>query len=420
MKKELQGVQDELKKLGVDIPDSILSLDALSEDDVPSTAQDDAPDITDTSNSLERSREVTEQLKAADVELTTLPKLKTLCTITYGEKTFELKHALAVRSADDDKTPTIMFCQEPLNADKATRQLARGEDVTVLDLIGNRFPAAIEIRLQPDFTFISCFVDGASINRGSSDFKSDFKSGSRRLRGTVSMTEPEDVFDKPFHFEASFDQDLLSAEVNASDIADADLLVADADYELPVPEDCAGVSQERSPYRTTITAEIEAPLARVLEFYRRELTKSKWVEDIAKSQSDATSSRLVFRGDSGPLSLSLQHSDDRTAIELTTRNEQKARRDGIVPAVGQGLLLFANAGEKEVVMTLNKRTIRLAAGSGAQDPTQATKVPVLPGKHRILMGSGGGAKHEEVVVDEVATWGIVAIPEGEMFIQVVY
>ena len=212
VRKELQGVQDELKNLGIDIPANAFSRDDSNDSDAAS--DDDPVDKPATPNlaafdgDAEQRQQQAESIQAADVQLARLPKLNTKCIIHYGDGTFELKHALAIRNPEDN-VPTIMFCQEPLNVDRAQRKLARREAVSVLDLIGNEFPPAIEIQLQPGSTFISCFLDGASINRGSSDFKSELLAGSHRLRGTVSMAEAEEVFDKSFRFEATFDQDLL-------------------------------------------------------------------------------------------------------------------------------------------------------------------------------------------------------------------
>ena len=197
-------------------------------------------------------------------------------------------------------------------------------------------------------------------------------------------------------------------------------MASNSNYDLPVPEDCEGVTQEKSPYRTVITAPIRVPLAHVLDFYRRELNKLHWTEDAAQTHSDATSTRLAFSGSLGLLSLVLKQDGDITQIELTTRNEQKARQDGLVPTAGQGLLMFANAGDKEVAITLNQRTIKLPAGIGAQDPANAVKVPVLPGKHLILLGTTDKAKREEVVVEAGTTWGVIAIPGGEVFVQILY
>jgi hypothetical protein len=71
-------------------------------------------------------------------------------------------------------------------------------------------------------------------------------------------------------------------------------------------------------------------------------------------------------------------------------------------------------------MTINKRTVKLPAGAGAEDPTKAVKIPVLPGKHRVQIDAGGGQKQEEVVVEAGATWGVIAVPGGGTFVDVLY
>jgi hypothetical protein len=299
--------------------------------------------------------------------------------------------------------------------------LAQGEAVSILDLTGNRFPAAIEIRLEKDYTFISCFVEGASINRGSSEFTSDFQAGSQRLRGRVAMDQADDVFDKLFRFEAVFDQPLLQAAPASAADRDNHLLTVDSHYELPIPEGCQSVSQGKSPYRTTINAQIDIPLSSLVDFYRREVPRHDWTEDPATAESSEGRVRMVFASDSrGPLGVTLQQEGQSTSIELIARNEKKATEDKIAPAEGQGLLLLANASDAPVVVTLGRRTVNLPAGKGAEDPKDAVRVPVLPGKHRLTVGSGANASREEVTVEVGTTWGVVAVPGGGVFAEVLY
>ena len=424
VRKELQGVQDELKNMGVNVPGGILSLDDADDDADADAAKKPADEQMADEQPAAGSDDVDEPtlqdieaLQATDAELAKLPQLKTLCTIRYGDRKFELQHALTLRNPES-RAAVVMFSQEPLDASRAQRKLARGEDVSVLDMVGNNNTPELEIELKPDFTFVRCFVEGASINRGSSEFKTEFKAGSRRLRGTVSMAEPEDVFDTPFQFEASFDKELLTVDSQAADAVDQ--LVADANYKLPVPEDHQSVSQQTSRYRSTLSCDITAPLPQVAEFYRRELTKLKYSEDAAARKTDAATAQCVFNGAAGTLSLSLRQEGQTTHVELIARDEKKARQDGIAPAKGQGLLLFANATDRPTVMTLNKRTINLPAGIGSKDPTKAVKVPVMPGKHRVKLSAGKEPEQEEVIVEAGTTWGLIAVPGGGMFAEILY
>jgi hypothetical protein len=118
--------------------------------------------------------------------------------------------------------------------------------------------------------------------------------------------------------------------------------------------------------------------------------------------------------------LSLRQDGPTTHIELTARDDNKARKDGIAPAKGQALLLFANATEQATSMTLNKRTVKLPAGVGTKDPTKAIKVPVMPGKHYVKYGSAQAPQQEEVVVEAGTTWGVIAVPGGGVFAEVLY
>lgn len=422
VKKELQSVQDELNKSGVKLPDGLLSIfgdDDKSATDVGEADNDPFEDADDDpqEDSLSGVGDADDPIRRDDSEqLANLPRIKSVCKLHYGGTTYELKNALAVRKIESGD-PVVMFCQEKLNAGRAQRDLAKKEDPSILDLTGNSFPPAIEVHLQPDYASISCFVDGASINRTSSDFKTEYLVSPQRVRGTVSSAI-EDVFGKEFHFEATFDLDFLSSQAK-SNPGTPEVLTANSEYDFPIPEDCQGVTQEKSKYKQHYEAQVKAPMAAVVAFYNKELSSRGW-----KTQSspinDSAVRKSVWNGPQGTVQLTLSTQDDTTQVQADVRNTKLAEQHGIVPKAGQGKLLLANATEKDVVMVLGKQTFKLPPEKGAQDPGDALKVPVLPGKHRVKVTSAGETTEEELQIAEGSVWGLIAVPGGGAFSHELY
>jgi hypothetical protein len=73
-----------------------------------------------------------------------------------------------------------------------------------------------------------------------------------------------------------------------------------------------------------------------------------------------------------------------------------------------------------VNVTLNQRTIAVPAGKGVQNPEDAVKIPVLPGKHRISIAVGGTSEQEEVTIDAGTAWGVIALPGGGALVRIMY
>jgi hypothetical protein len=419
VRKQLESVQEQLKNLDGEVDLSANILQGVLDDATEEASLDEDTAADEADEEADADKQQAAAMRAADQALASLDKLATGCTVHYGNDRFELKNALALRSPEDG-SPVLIFCQQPLDVGRAQRALAKGESVSMLDVTGNQFPPAAEIRLHSEYISINCFVDGTSISRGSTEFESDYLAGTRRVRGSVSMNEAEQVFDKSFRFEMTFDQEFLEAAKPNTPGNSIDQLVADSNYELPVPEGCGQVSQGRSPYRTAIDAQIDLPLTPVLAFYRRELAGRGFRESPNEAPPNNTSAKLTFASGDGPLTLTLRQVGQGTQIELAQRHDTKAKQDKLVPAPGQGLLLLANAGDAEVVVTLNKRTIKLPAGKGANDPKDAVKIPVMPGKHRVSVAAGGDTHQEELAIEAGTAWGLIALPGGGSLAQILY
>lgn len=404
-----QQIKRELGKAGADLDKLGVNLDGLlgAEDDEDDAAEDQAPGESATASDKEPET----------VDSSQLAKLETHCKIHYGDATYELSHVVAIRKQDDDQvTPVLMWSDKPLSTDKARSLLARGKDVSLFDIEGQGSPVSLELRLQASYAFVACFVDGASLNLGSSDIQTDFRVLGNRLRGTASLPEPTELGGRPFRFEASFDLEFL---VPGKAPAEGSLM-ADADHELPVPEGCSGVSTEKSPFRQVLEARLEEPLGDVLKFYRSEAARLQWKEDAAKANVTATLARLAFVAAQGPVTLALKAEQDVTQITLTVRDEKLAKEQGILPAAGKVKLLLGNASQAEIVITVDNRNHKLAAGQGAQDPADAIKLDLTPGKHKVTAKIDGVTKAEELDLEAGSAWGVIAAPDLGLFSNQVY
>ncbi|MEZ6072973.1 MAG: hypothetical protein R3C10_22585 [Pirellulales bacterium] len=335
-------------------------------------------------------------------------------TIDYGDEKFELKHALvAIRPGYDEKPVTHLYlCGQPFT-ESALSVIAR-EDASTFDLLGSDFPNCLEVTIEDSYTSVFAYVDGASINYGGDEVKSDIKKTDQRIEARVHTDKPHDVFDKPFRFDVTIDLELKPGTAVASEPMTAGLAVDDRQSML-VPRGTSEMSMSGSPYKKTLRALIEAEQADVMAFYRDELEKRGWHEDA--SNDDGASPSLSCSGDEGKLTLELGRRRGQTMITLTVRNETLAREHKVVPPNGKAMLMLGNATEAEIEITIDDKAHRLAAEQGGRDPSDALKVQIEPGKHTIKVA---GSNAENVDVPAGATWGVIAIPGGGVFTDQVY
>jgi hypothetical protein len=167
---------------------------------------------------------------------------------------------------------------------------------------------------------------------------------------------------------------------------------------------------------------IETPLdlAAVLGFYRVELSKRGWTEnDGAVVAPDRAV--IAFTTADGPALLRLIRQDDRTTADLSLRKAAAANAD-LLPRPGQVRLMLGNRTDEEAVITINEKTVKLAARAGddlADSAADARKLPdsqkidLPPGKYKVTLKVARGAAQNrafEVAADE--TWGLLAGPAG--------
>lgn len=208
------------------------------------------------------------------------------------------------------------------------------------------------------------------------------------------------------------------ADTTASKSEDADAVAFTKEIKsgLPVPAPNTSSGYEKSLFRVSANASVRAPLDAVLTFYRRELLALGWTEQpgAALTKNEA---RIAFATAEGPATLLLVHRDGETTSTVTLRNEAAARKAGMLPAGGKTKLLIGNVLDKEAVLTIDKKAVKVAAGSGANGPDGPT-LEVGPGKHTYSLRAAGVPPVTDTF--EVASgdvWGLMIGPGGVLPVQ---
>jgi hypothetical protein len=336
--------------------------------------------------------------------------------VKLNDQSFPMHHAIAYQTTEFDETSTIVFVSEkPFRTQSLKGKSV--DEMSIFDARANDDPPTMELRLRGDYVSLSCFVDGKSINFGSPKIKSEAKVVDGHLRGKVSLAEPEEFFDDLFQFTIVLDVPLMKC---AEQAASARELVDTGTYSYPLPEGCSEAEEKRTPYRSVIRGTLKAELAQVVDFYRSALADSGWHEDSKAAKIEKAAAQMSFEQDGNVLSVQLRFAADETQIALASRDSQRAQKDGVAPKPGKSRLMLGNASDSEIVITVDDKDHKLAAGVGGENPAEAIKLDIEPGKHTITT-KVPGEKPETEQIDAKAdtTWGVIGFPGGA-FVQRIY
>jgi len=194
----------------------------------------------------------------------------------------------------------------------------------------------------------------------------------------------------------------------------------DAVTGLPRPKPWLLTTAKDSTFIKAFHVETPLDLAGVLGFYRLALSKRGWSEN-GGAVVEPDRAVIAFTTSDGPALLRLTRQDDRTIADLS-RRKPAAINAGILPTPGQVKLRLGNATDEDAVMTINGKTIELAAHAGTKlmgDPQTGAKSPdsreidLPPGKYRVTLKVASAAAQSrefEVAADE--TWGLLASSTG--------
>ena len=214
---------------------------------------------------------------------------------------------------------------------------------------------------------------------------------------------------------------------SATRVAAGDL-EAEADSELPVPKQrtmrmmgTGKVPGSDAPFRRDLDASVPADLGAVLAFYRSELGKRGWKEAVDGAVIKPDQVKLAFASSDGPAVLKLGRSKGETSINLVQRYPAVAAKANVIPKPGQARLVFGNMGGSEVSLSINKQTIRIAAGAGGPQSPERPMLDLPAGKYPYSVKvAGHPAKSDTIEVAADDAWGVMIAPSGEVLSLQIY
>jgi hypothetical protein len=185
---------------------------------------------------------------------------------------------------------------------------------------------------------------------------------------------------------------------------------------LPVPGPASMSGSEKSLFRFSVHASVPATVETVLEFYRREIGKLDWKEQLGAIVS-ADHAEISYMSPEGPAVLKIERKNGEALSTLLVRKTTEAQKAGLLPHAGQSKLMFGNVLEKDIVLTIDKTKVKIAAGLGAKKP-DGPMLEIAPGKHKYSLRLPGQPDlTEEFEVAEGDIWGLVVGPGGVLPLQ---
>jgi len=195
-------------------------------------------------------------------------------------------------------------------------------------------------------------------------------------------------------------------------------LEADEKSGLPYPKTNTMNGTERTPFRVVLNVRTSADLQSVLAFYRRELGKRNWTTVGEKTSTEPEQATISFKSPDGPAVLKLSRERDETTIELAIRKTAEATKAGVLPKAGQAKVLFGNMLDKDAVVTVSGKTVKVGPGVGSKAP-DGPSLDLPPGKYKFSFKiANGPAQSEDVTVGADETWGLLFGPGGALPLQV--
>jgi hypothetical protein len=199
-------------------------------------------------------------------------------------------------------------------------------------------------------------------------------------------------------------------------------LEADPESALPVPKQRTSTSLGTAklpgievPFRRELEASVPAGLSDVLAFYRGELTKLGWQEKPDSAVIAADRVQLAFASPQGPAVLKLGRANGETSVNLVQKNPDAATKADIMPKPGQARLLLGNMGAQDAQLTINKQTIKVAAGAGGPQSPKGPMLDLPPGKYQYsLKMAGRPARNDTIDIAAGDAWGLMVGPTGEV------
>jgi hypothetical protein len=185
---------------------------------------------------------------------------------------------------------------------------------------------------------------------------------------------------------------------------------------LPVPAPHTLAGSERTPFRTSVNAETPAGIAAVVAFYRSELGKRGWAEQVGKTSVRDDAAELIFDSPTGPATLMLTRDGANTTAQLTVRDKAAAMKSTLWPKPGQVKVAFGNMTDKAVEVSVAGKRVKIAAEAGRGAPNGPT-LDLAPGKYDLALRSG---EHEAIEAGPEEIWIAMVGPGGLLAVQAYY
>lgn len=321
-------------------------------------------------------------------------KLANSGKLTIGNKTYNLPNVVAYEMMFfDDPMTTVVFSESPLNMAKLNAALGRKAADEYFE-----FTPQVKLIIDADdnVSSVSIWADNMSFG-GNSKLDDNVVIEDGRARGTARMREPDEVMNREYNFEVSFDLNVLGKKAPAQ-TRPAGSLIADAYNGLPIPEGHEGMMSEGSPFLKETKTTVAADLKAVVDFYRFEMTSGEWGqwnEDTTKAKFGQGTANLSFSGPSGNLEVGLDSKGKQTVITLLSRDATAAKAAGFLPGPGKARLFIANGSARAAVITISGRDYTIKAGAGARDPKTGINWEVAPGNYTVEIKTPRGQIQSE-------------------------
>ncbi|MGT2436911.1 hypothetical protein ACU4GH_14775 [Bradyrhizobium betae] len=211
-------------------------------------------------------------------------------------------------------------------------------------------------------------------------------------------------------------------QAGSSEAKSSEPLKPDSESQLPVPTQRSSTSLattklpgSETPFRRELAASIPAPLGDVLAFYRSELSRLGWQEKADGAAVSAERTQIDFTSPQGPATLKLGRAKGETTVSLVQKNPDAATKADIMPKPGQARLMLGNMGAKEAALTINKQTVKIAAGAGGPQSPKGPMLDLPPGTYQYALRTPGRpARTETLTVAAGDAWGLLVGPSGDV------
>ncbi len=171
-------------------------------------------------------------------------------------------------------------------------------------------------------------------------------------------------------------------------------------------------------FRRDYNAQVPSDIGSVLAFYRRELTKRAWKERAEGASIRPDAVTIAFTAPDGPASLTLGRKGKETTVSLVVKNPAEAAKAGLLPAAGRAKVVLGNLGDADAKLTINKKSFKVAPGTGGSKTPDGPMLDLQPGKYKYsLKLAGKPNKTGEIVIGADDAWGLMIGPGGVLALQ---